>query len=121
MLERDQFEALIDKCPLSVRQLVNAAIWTGARQSELLGLRQQDVDLKEGRLSITAQLSRAKVGYPAVRVEPKTQSAVRVIELHPGLVAHLKRHREERLALGLTRPEVGSSEHRRASRSTTAT
>jgi integrase len=82
---------------------------TGLRRGEVLGLRWQDVDLKEGRLVVTQQL---KVVRNKLVIEPpKSKRSRRTIKIPAPVVAELERHRkdqlEQRLRLGLGgRPEL---------------
>lgn len=72
-----------------LRMLITVAVFTGLRQSELLGLRWSDVDLDGARLHVRAQLDRKT----HERVEPKTREAVREIPLPAFLVQALREHR----------------------------
>lgn len=74
------------------------AIATGLRQGELLGLRWEDIDLKEGKLSVRRTLTEVK-GHLTVG-EPKTKRATRQIHLPPVALAALKSHRQAMLAEG---------------------
>ena len=80
-------------------------IWTtGLRRGELLALRDRDVDLDSGNLSVVQAISDTKAEGVTVK-EPKTATSVRRIELAAETVELLRRHRlwlkEQRLALGL--------------------
>lgn len=70
------------------RPIIAAAIFTGARQGELLGLVWDDVRFEEGVIRIRKQL-----GRDGVRVAPKTPNAVRDVVLLPGLARILREHR----------------------------
>jgi integrase len=79
-----------------------AALGTGLRQGELLGLRWTDVDLDAAQLVVTYALVRTAGAYGLD--EPKTARSRRAIAL-PGFVVealreHRIRHLEERLAAG---------------------
>ncbi|MDY6793699.1 MAG: tyrosine-type recombinase/integrase [Actinomycetota bacterium] len=69
------------------KALLMFACLTGARQSEILGLRWGDLDLEERRAYIRQVLQGGKF-YP-----PKSQAGRRVIDLPPVLVEELKTHR----------------------------
>jgi integrase len=75
-----------------------AAIATGMRQAELLGLRWQDVDL----LSATASIG--QIYYRGAFKQPKTARGRRTVALPTILLEELRRHKarqnEERLLLG---------------------
>lgn len=83
--------------------LYMTALFTGARRGELIALRWQDVDLKQGTIQInrTAQVIRGK---GVVWSEPKTAKSRRLIPLPEIAVevlkAHRKRQLEQRLRLG---------------------
>lgn len=70
------------------------AALTGMRRCEILGLRWQDVDLDNERLSVRQTL--VAVGYELAWSTPKTHQA-RTIDLDPGTVERLRRHRERQL------------------------
>jgi integrase len=73
--------------------LVAAALATGMRQSELLGLRWGDVDLAAGVLRVQRQLQR-----DGSFAEPKTKKGRRAIDLPPSSVAVLAAHRDAQAA-----------------------
>jgi len=68
-----------------------AAVAVGLRQGEILGLRWDDVDLETGLLSVRGALQR--VDKKLVRVEPKSTTSRRTIQLPTVCVASLARHR----------------------------
>ncbi len=70
-----------------------AAITTGMRQGELLGLRWQDVDLGEGTASI--QQTFYRLGREQIFKAPKTDSGHRIVTLPRVLVEELSRLREQ--------------------------
>jgi integrase len=67
------------------------AIDTGARQSELLGLGWDDLDLEEGTVTIVSQLQRLAGGW--VRTPTKAARDVAVVALSPATVEALRVHR----------------------------
>ncbi len=71
------------------------AITTGMRQGELLALRWQDVDLKNGTLSVRRTLTRD--GGRVIIGEPKTKKSRRSISLTPRAVEALGAHLERQL------------------------
>lgn len=79
--------------------MLNVAINTGMRQSELLGLRWRDVELDRGELRV-----RHQYGRDGLLAEPKSARSRRTIELPTATVAALREHRtsqlEERLIVG---------------------
>lgn len=60
--------------------LLATALFTGLRLGELLGLTWADVDLAVGHLKVRKQLDRG-----GARVRPKTERAIREVELMPAL------------------------------------
>jgi len=73
-----------------------AAIFTGLRQGELLGLTWGDVDLAGGSIRVSKALDRQ-----GQRVDPKTLQAVREVVLMPALTQLLREHK---LASPFSRP-----------------
>ena len=65
------------------------AITTGMRQSEILGLRWKDVDLKANKLYVTQVLDKHTLTFQ----EPKTRHSRRAIDLIPLTVEDLRRHK----------------------------
>jgi integrase len=82
-----------------------AAVATGMRQGELLGLRWQDIDLEQGVASVTQIYCRGAFK------EPKTQKARRTEALPLVLIEALRRHRahqnENRLRWGPEYSDLG--------------
>jgi integrase len=79
---------LIQKTPPRYRTLVALSVMTGIRQSEALGLRWQDVNVKAGALRVRWQLDRH-----GRLVEPKTKAAKREVPIPPSLGRMLTAHR----------------------------
>jgi integrase len=79
------------------------ALTTGMRQSELLGLKWGDVDLRSGALQVRRALQRVP-GRGFVEAEPKSAKSRRYITLTPLGIDALRNHRarqnEQRLAAG---------------------
>src|SRR5262245_34721814 len=84
------------------------AVTTGMRRGELLGLRWSDIDLKAARLTVNQSLERLQ--GKTVFKSPKTKTSRRTITLPALTVEALTKHRaaqaEERLRLGLGKPEL---------------
>jgi len=93
VLGQAEIERLLDACPSRGRILVETALFSGLRISELLGLTWADIDFAAGLIQVRAQLSRPHRGEPARRVAPKTAASVREVPLVPQLSDHLARHR----------------------------
>ena len=92
VLTVEEIGSLIDSTPKRFVTLIATACFTGLRQSELLGLRWQDIDLEQNRLHVRNQLSRATRERPATLVPLKTDAAERTIDLAPDLAKELRRH-----------------------------
>ncbi|MFA5890413.1 MAG: site-specific integrase [Actinomycetota bacterium] len=77
-----------------------AAVSTGLRRGELLGLRWRDVDLDAARIRVSSSLQRAPgKGATDLRfLDPKTPRARREIAAPPILVDALRRHRAAQAA-----------------------
>jgi len=74
--------------------LFYAALYTGARRSELLGLSWRHVDFIYSQIDIERGLHRTKEwGY--IFTQPKSAKSKRTIALSPSLVLLLKEHREK--------------------------
>ena len=71
VLDTDEIGRLLNAAAEPYRALIATAIFTGARQGELLGLRWQDLDLGAGLLHVRCQLDRQ-----GRRVKPKTPQAL---------------------------------------------
>jgi len=69
------------------------ALNTGLRRGELLGLRWQDVDLKNGNISVKQSLLR--VDGKLVFQEPKTKLSKRSIGISKDVIEELKKHRKK--------------------------
>jgi integrase len=100
ILGTDEIKALLDEATQTYRTLLATAIFTGARQGELLGLVWADIDLEAGVVRVRKQLDR-----DGQRVSPKTPNAVRDIELMPALAAVLRAHKEVAFGAGRAKPE----------------
>jgi integrase len=123
-LSDEECSNLIEHALPSTRTLIATAVFTGLRQSELLGLVWDDVDFNGGQIHVRAQLSRAKRDQPARRVPLKTDAGRRDVEAMPELLALLKKNKAEAFARGHARPgsfvfataEGGALYHRNVSR-----
>ena len=89
------------------RTVIQTAIYTGARISELLALRWSKVNLDESVIEIHRTVSTAKVKGEITQekhrwFDPKTQQGVRDIPIPPQLVAALKEWEESVHKVGWT-------------------
>jgi integrase len=98
-LDRGDVARLIMNTPSRYRTLVAVSVLTGIRQGEALGLRWQDVDVREGVLRVRSQLSRG-----GVLVEPKTRAAKRDIPIPPSLAKMLAAHKAWAFERGHAKP-----------------
>ncbi len=83
-LTKDEIARLIDAAPKHFRPFVIAAVYTGARKSELTRLRWSDIDFERGKITLV----RSKVGN------------VDAIDLHPAVRTALLRLRLRRKKTG---------------------
>jgi len=102
-LDAGEVAALLRACDGSRYHAVLTLIAaTGLRKGEALALRWDQVDLDAGTLAVVATLGR--ISGELVSTPPKTARSRRIVPLHPGIVALLKRHRAaqnaERLLAG---------------------
>jgi len=81
----------------------HAALHTGMRRGELLGLRWCDIDLDMCTISVNRSLQVLKTGTVVIR-EPKTPKARRLIDMTPSLAVELREYKSQqdtiRLFLG---------------------
>ena len=99
ILRSEEIDALLRAATPAYRPLLATAIFTGARQSELLGLQWADVDLDGGVVHIRRQLDRS-----GSYTQPKTPKALREVVLMPSLGALLREHRIRSSHGGATDP-----------------
>jgi integrase len=85
----------------SLYPIVATAAYTGARRSEILALRWQDIDLDRRTISITRSIERVKVDDRMVRrvKGPKKAKHARTIQIDAGLAALLRREKNKHLRL----------------------
>jgi integrase len=93
VLDVDQIAALISHTIPTYRPLIIAAVYTGMRQSELLGLRWQDIDFDKGKIRVRHQLSRAKKRAPAKLLPLKSDAGERDLDLTADLANVLRAHK----------------------------
>jgi integrase len=77
--------------------LFYAALYTGMRRGELLGLRWCDIDLGKASISVVQTLHRLSKGGFLIR-EPKSPHSRRLVALSPSLTELLRRHHAEQEA-----------------------
>jgi integrase len=104
-LSDEECSNLIKHALPGTRALISTAVFTGLRQSELLGLVWDDVDFDRHQIRVRAQLSRGKRGQPPRRVPLKTDSGRRDVEALPELLALLRKHKAEAFERGHARSD----------------
>jgi integrase len=77
--------------------LFYAALYTGMRRGELLGLRWCDIDLGKASISVVQTLYRLSSGEFVIK-EPKSPHSRRLVALSPSLTELLRRHHAEQEA-----------------------
>jgi integrase len=95
VLNSEQIGKLLAAADETWRPLLATAVFTGLRQSELLGLTWGDVDLDAGLVKVRMQLDRT-----GQRVRPKTEQALRAVAIFPALAKLLREHKAEAFASG---------------------
>jgi integrase len=88
ILRSEEIDALLRAATPAYHPLLATAVFTGARQSELLGLQWVDVDFDGGVVHVRRQLDRS-----GSYTEPKTPKALRGVVLMPSLAALLHKQR----------------------------
>ncbi|QCX33507.1 site-specific integrase [Caloramator sp. E03] len=89
------------------------ALSTGLRQGELLALTWDNIDFKEGTLTVKKSLKRVKNFDKSIKKntvlifqEPKTSSGIRIVPIPPSVIEELKEHRKAQLQEKLKAGEV---------------
>jgi integrase len=89
ILTPDEIRRSVEAAGARWRVLVTTAVFSGMRQSELLGLSWRDIDLDAGRLSVQWQLERGT----GLLKEPKTENGEREVPLPAFVVKALREHK----------------------------
>ena len=79
----DEMQRILEAAPEPLRTFYWLAVETGMRAGELCGLQMSDFDLKRGVVSIRRSVWQGKLQ------SPKSENAIRVLALSPGIVAHI--------------------------------
>jgi len=74
------------------RLIYKLALVTGMRQSELLGLKWEDIDWKKSTISVKRQAQYVN-GMGIIFLEPKTRAGIRKIALGNSILEELRKHR----------------------------
>jgi integrase len=107
VLSSNEITALLDHALPTYRSILAAAVSTGMRQSELLGLRWRDIDFDAGLIRVRCQFDQR-----GEYVEPKTPQAIRDVVLAPALGRLLREHRLASRASGDGDPVFVNAAHR---------
>lgn len=99
ILRSEEIDALLRAAASTYRPLLATAIFTGLRQSELLGLQWADVDFESGIVHVRRQLDRS-----GSYTQPKTAKALREVVLMPSLGVLLHEHKSRYLHSGASDP-----------------
>jgi integrase len=89
VLKREEIGHLLEAAPPQYRTLLATAVFSGLRQSELLGLRWRDVDFVDHVIHVRRAVDRKGRDVP-----PKTQHSIRDVVLMAALANALQGHRE---------------------------
>lgn len=77
-LSRPEIEAVLNACEGQIQNIIEFAIWTGLRTSELIAIRWEDVDFETGKVHVRmTRTSRGEKSYG------KTASSIRAVDMHP--------------------------------------
>lgn len=70
-------------------------IYTGLRRGELMGLKWEDIDLKERTISVRRSIYHDNHGTPHIK-EPKTEAGIRTVPILDALYATIDKRRKKR-------------------------
>lgn len=75
--DQHEMAAILGACDGQVRNLFQFAFWTGLRTSELIALRWEDVDLRNGMLSVRRAMVRKQIKAPKTKAGRRTVTLLR--------------------------------------------
>ena len=87
-LSRAEIEAVLNACDGQIQNIIEFAIWTGLRTSELIAVRWEDVDWTPKAGKVHVRMTRTSQGEKS---HGKTATSVRAVDLHPQARDALKR------------------------------
>jgi integrase len=94
----DELQIITDAMPGRLRLAVQLAAWTGARQSELLALTRDDIDVKGQLIRIRRGVTRTK-GEVHV-LSPKSRAGTRTVHYPPHLEQMVRDHLRDHVKWG---------------------
>jgi len=105
-LTAEEVAVLLSHVPDKWYPFILAAIFTGLRAGELIGMKWGNLDWNSGQYFVKETWLRPRGGLPADMSEPKTDSSIAPVDLTPVLLDTLKQHRarqnQEKLQAGDT-------------------
>lgn len=105
VLTREEIKALLKALEGDKLEVpINLCLALGLRRGELLALKWEDINFKEGTIHIRRNLVRA--GNKLVLKEPKSETSNRLLKLSPTLLKMLKKHRKKQLELKMLLGEL---------------
>ena len=89
--------------PINIRLLIELALFTGMRRSEIVGLKWSDINFDKQCLSVKRSIYKPR-GEKSIEKEPKSHSSIRTIAIPNRLCETLKEYKEnqEEYSLSLT-------------------
>ena len=94
----------------SIEHLLTVALFSGMRQSELLGLTWDQVDMKKGTITISKQLSAKPHRDKGIFITPKS-GKTRIITPAPSVLLALKAQRIQQSKMCIKAGQIWSNEH----------
>ena len=92
-------------------RLFIVALFSGMRQSELLGLRWDDVDLDNGLITVRRQLQKSRSTGKYIYIDETKNGKSRIAAIAPSVVNVLKRQRAQQIEWQLAAGPLWSNEH----------
>lgn len=85
-LSRAEIEAVLGACEGQIQNIIEFAVWTGLRTSELIAVRWEDVNFNAGKVHV--RITRTSQGE---KDHGKTATSTRAVDMHPQTLAALMR------------------------------
>lgn len=93
-----------------IEHLLTIALFSGMRQSELLGLTWDQIDMKKGTITVSKQLAGQKYREKGIFITPKSGKA-RTITPAPSVLLALKAQRIQQSKMRFKAGQIWSNEH----------